>query len=57
MTTDAIEELITNAIHTAFIKYPEGDGGPDLDYDWIPREKSAQIAKAILFLDAVDFKL
>jgi len=28
---DAVEILITNAIHTAFIKYPEGDGGPNLD--------------------------
>jgi hypothetical protein len=35
MTTDTIEKLITNSIHTAFIKYPEGDGGPHLDYEWI----------------------
>src|SRR5437868_2659219 len=26
MSTDTVEKLITNAIHTAFIKYPEGDG-------------------------------
>ena len=33
MSSDTIEKVITNAIHTAFIKYPEGDGGPNLDYD------------------------
>lgn len=32
MSDQAVEILITNAIHTAFIKYPEGDGGPNLDY-------------------------
>jgi hypothetical protein len=48
MSGETIEKLITNAIHTAFIKYPEGDGGPNLDYDWIPREQSAIITKAIL---------
>jgi hypothetical protein len=48
MSVEAIEKLITNAIHTAFIKYPEGDGGPHLDYEWIPREQSAHITKAIL---------
>ncbi len=48
MSTDAIEILITNAIHTAFIKYPEGDGGPNMDYEWIPPDQSARIAKAIL---------
>ena len=35
MPDQAVEILITNAIHTAFIKYPEGDGGPNLDYEWI----------------------
>ena len=48
MSIETIEKLITNAIHTAFIKYPEGDGGPNLDYDWIPSEQSAHITKAIL---------
>jgi hypothetical protein len=48
MSSDAIEKLITNAIHTAFIKYPEGDGGPNLDYEWIAPEQSAHITKAIL---------
>jgi hypothetical protein len=27
MSDHAVEILITNAIYTAFIKYPEGDGG------------------------------
>jgi hypothetical protein len=48
MSAETIEKLITNAIHTAFIKYPEGDGGPNLDYEWIPPEQSAHITKAIL---------
>ena len=52
MSVSAIETLITNAIHTAFIKYPEGDGGPNLDYEWIPPEHSSHITKAIL-LDLV----
>jgi hypothetical protein len=46
--SDSIEILITNAIHTAFIKYPEGDGGPNLDYKWITPDQSVHIAKAIL---------
>jgi hypothetical protein len=53
-----IEELITNAIHTAFIKYPEGDGGPNLDYSWIPPGQSALITKAILLdLEAGGFQI
>jgi hypothetical protein len=48
MSTEAIEKLITNSIHTAFIKYPEGDGGPNLDYEWIAPDQSSHIAKAIL---------
>lgn len=43
-----VEKLVTNAIHCAFVKYPEGDGGSNLDYDWIKPEQSAQVAKAIL---------
>jgi hypothetical protein len=35
-------------VHTAFIKYPEGDGGPNLDYEWIAPDQSVHIAKAIL---------
>jgi len=46
MSDQAVEILITNAIHTAFIKYPEGDGGPD--YEWIAPDQSVHIAKAIL---------
>jgi hypothetical protein len=58
MITEAIEKLITNSIHTAFIKYPEGDGGPNLDYEWIPAEQSAHIAKAILlYLVANGFQI
>jgi hypothetical protein len=48
MSEQAVEILITNAIHSAFIKYPEGDGGPNLDYEWIAPDQSAHIAKAIL---------
>src|SRR5689334_19787218 len=48
MSDQAVEILITNAIHSAFIKYPEGDGGPNLDYEWIAPDQSAHIAKAIL---------
>ena len=48
MSDQAVEILITNAIHTAFIKYPEGDGGPNLDYEWIAPDQSKHIAKAIL---------
>src|SRR5258708_2339586 len=29
------ESVIIRAIHEAFIKYPEGDGGPNLDYQWV----------------------
>lgn len=58
MSDQAIESLITNAIHTAFIKYPEGDGGPNLDYEWIPAEQSSHIAKAILLdLEAGGFQI
>jgi len=48
MSEPAIETVITNAIHSAFIKYPEGDGGPYLDYEWIAPDQSALITKAIL---------
>ena len=48
MSAGALELLIMNAIHTAFIKYPEGDGGPNLDYEWIAPDQSIHIAKAIL---------
>jgi hypothetical protein len=48
MSDQAVELLITNAIHTAFIKYPEGAGGPNLDYEWIAPDQSKHIAKSIL---------
>jgi hypothetical protein len=48
MSSEIVEKLIMDSIHTAFIKYPEGDGGPNLDYEWIPREQSSHITKAIL---------
>lgn len=58
MSDQEIESLITTAIHTAFIKYPEGDGGPNLDYEWIPAEQSSHIAKAILLdLEAGGFQI
>jgi hypothetical protein len=58
MSTDAIEKLITIAIHTAFINYPEGDGGPNMNYEWIPPDQSAHIAKAIfLDLDANGYQI
>jgi hypothetical protein len=48
MSAEAIESLIRNAIHTAFIKYPEGDGGANLTYEWITPDQSIHIAKAVL---------
>ena len=48
MSTTAVENPIISSIHGAFIKYPEGDGGPNLDYEWIAPDQSARIAKAIL---------
>jgi hypothetical protein len=58
MSDRTLEKIITNAIHTAFIKYPEGDGGPNLDYDWIPPEQSSHITKAILSdLEAGGFQI
>jgi hypothetical protein len=58
MSDQTVEKLITNSIHTAFIKYPEGDGGPNLDYNWIPPEQSALITKAILLdLEAGGFQI
>ena len=57
-TSDIVEKLITNSIHTAFIKYPEGDGGPNLDYEWIAPEHSLHVTKAILSdLEASGFQI
>ncbi len=58
MSVGTIEILIANSIHAAFIKYPEGDGGSHLDYDWISPEDSARITKAILMdLEANGFQI
>ena len=58
MTAETIEKLITNSIHTAFVKYPEGDGDPNLNYEWIPPEHSLHITKAILMnLEANGFQI
>ena len=55
---ETVEKVITNAIHTAFIKYPEGDGGPNLDYQWIQPEQSSHVAKVILLeLAASGFRI
>ena len=48
MSAATAENVIIRAIHEAFIKYPEGDGFPDLDYQWIQPEQSSRVAKAIL---------
>jgi hypothetical protein len=48
MSDHTIEKLVTNAIHSAFIKYPEGDGASNLDYEWIAPEQSKHVTKAIL---------
>jgi len=48
MSKTEIENLIVGSIHGAFIKYPEADGGPNLDYEWIASDQSAHIARAIL---------
>ena len=45
---DTVEKLITNSVHTASIKYSEGDGDSNLDYYWISPEQSSRITKAIL---------
>jgi hypothetical protein len=58
MTDETIENLITNSIHAAFVKYPEGDGDQNLNYEWIPPEHSLHITKAILMdLEANGFQI
>jgi hypothetical protein len=42
------ENVIIRAIHEAFIKYPEGEGGLNLDYQWIQPDQSSHVAKVIL---------
>ncbi len=48
MSAKTPENVIIRAIHEAFVKYPEGDGGPTLDYQWVQPEQSSHVAKAIL---------
>ena len=48
MSDHAIEILITNVDSHGFHQYPEGDGGPNLDYEWIAPDQSVHIAKEIL---------
>jgi hypothetical protein len=58
MSSGPVETLIRNAIHSAFIRYPEGDGDAHLDYNWIPAEQSAHVTKAILLeLEANGFHI
>ena len=42
------ENVIAKAVHAAFIIYPEGDGGPNLDHQWIRPEQSTHLAKVVL---------
>ena len=48
MSAKTPENVIIRAIHETFIKYPEGDGGLNLDYEWVQPEQSSHVAKAIL---------
>jgi len=58
ITKLVIEARSLQNLCSAFIKYPEGDGGPNMDYEWIPPDQSAHIAKAILLdLDANGYQI
>jgi len=58
MSAKTPENVIIRAMHEAFIKYPEGDGGQNLDYQWIQAEQSSHVAKAtILELAANGFEI
>jgi hypothetical protein len=58
MSTTTAENVIIRAIHEAFVKYPEGDGGQNLDYQWVQLEQSSHVAKVILLeLAANGFKI
>jgi hypothetical protein len=48
MSAKTPENIIIGAIHGALTTYPEGDGGTQIDYQWIQPEHSAHVAKAIL---------
>jgi hypothetical protein len=45
MSAKTPENVIIRAIHEAFIKYPEGDGGLNLDYEWVQPEQSSHWRK------------
>jgi hypothetical protein len=47
MSATTVENVIS-AIRAAFTKYPEGDGGLHLDYQWVQPEQSSHVAKVIL---------
>jgi hypothetical protein len=58
MSATTVENVIISAIHAAFTKYPEGDGGLHLDYQWLQPEQSSRVAKVILLeLAANGFKI
>jgi hypothetical protein len=48
MSAKTLENIIAGAIHEALTTYPEGDGGPHMDYQWIQPEHSAHVTEAIL---------
>ena len=48
MSAKTPANVIVRAIHETFIKYPEDDGGLNLDYEWVQPEQSSHVAKAIL---------
>ena len=50
MSAKTPENVIISAIHGALAKYPEGDGGVLLDYQWMRPEHSSHVAKEVLLL-------
>jgi len=49
------EDVIREAIHSAFVKYPMEDD-PEFSHHWVKPEESAHIAKAIMLeLEAAGF--
>lgn len=45
MSAKTPENVIISAIHGALAKYPEGDGGVHLDYQWMRPEHSSHVAR------------
>jgi len=41
------DEIIRDAIHSAFVKYPREDD-PDWSHNWIKQEDSSHLAKLVL---------